>query len=183
MLQSCESFNHISVKTLSSIFPLMIASNFSVITKSSHSVCTINNFVLYIFIFAHHRVPNQLISHLSICTGMSSLTIFFFSCKLNTFRPWMKAKKLRKLIFPLTPTNKLHLLQVLSHSRRWFDATQNTSCSPLSQQLTSCSTFLYIHLLTAFGEVTEKVLPCFCVQSLLQVLKPCNCCQCWLGLV
>lgn len=58
VLQSCESCNHISVKTLSSIFLLMIASNFSVITKSSHSVCTINNFGFYIFIFSHHRVSN-----------------------------------------------------------------------------------------------------------------------------
>lgn len=58
VFQSCASFNHISVKTLSSIFPLMITSNFSVSTKSSHNVRTVNNFVLYIFIFAHHRVPN-----------------------------------------------------------------------------------------------------------------------------
>lgn len=58
--QSCESFNYISAKSYVKHLPANDNFQFlSVITQSSHSVCTVNFFVLYIFfIFAHHRVPN-----------------------------------------------------------------------------------------------------------------------------
>lgn len=96
----------------------------SVITKSSHSICIVNIFVLYIFFtFAHHRVPNSWISGLSICTGMAPLTAFSSAAR-----------------------KKLHLLQVLSHSGRWSDATWNMSRYLSGQWLTSC----IFHLL-AFG--------------------------------
>lgn len=59
--QSCESFSCISVKSYVKYLPANDHFQLlSVIAKPSHSVCTVNSFVLYIFfIFAHHRVPNS----------------------------------------------------------------------------------------------------------------------------